>query len=51
MLQVMIAAETTKVKKMDDNCAGNRKEYSGRADRQRAGKSEETRKESQEMSR
>lgn len=32
-LQVMIAAETTKVKKMDDNCAGNWKEYSGRADR------------------
>lgn len=30
---MMIAAETTKVKKMDDNCPGNWKEYSERADR------------------
>lgn len=33
MLEEMIAAETTKVKKMDDNCAGSWKEYSERAER------------------
>lgn len=33
MLKVMIAAETTEVKKMDGNCEGKWKEYSERADR------------------
>lgn len=33
MLEVVTAAETTRVKKMDDNCAGNWKEYSEGAGR------------------